>query len=238
MPRRNTPKLNLKQPAIPVTSSVAELEAWAERINDAYKLATEAIFEAGDLLLQAKADVGHGNWLPILDKLDFSRKWAERLMKVAKTPHLAKAPRGRLPAGVRVLEELSRLGAEDFEAGVESGEIHSEMTVADAREVRLIEVQFDEPRAPVREVRLVHAEDIPPRDPVRKRPAPPAVDRALRQVGKVFGELERAVLGLAWTKDLTIFGDQLAALVATEQRLAMAIAMLEQAVDPERKWDS
>ena len=121
--------------AVPV-SGLAELEAWADRINAAHQRATESIFETGALLIEAKAEVGHGNWLPLLDRLNFSRKWAERLMKITTNPNLSNTTRCRLPASLSALEELSRLDDESFAGALEDGTIRPDMDRGEVTQMR------------------------------------------------------------------------------------------------------
>ncbi len=38
------------------------VQAWAAKITAAWRKSLEAIFEVGDLLIAAKAEIGHGQW--------------------------------------------------------------------------------------------------------------------------------------------------------------------------------
>jgi hypothetical protein len=67
-----------------------ELEL-ANRIKQAYQRSIAStnqaiadIVECGRLFLEAKREVGHGNWLPLLEQAGISEDRAERYMKIAK----------------------------------------------------------------------------------------------------------------------------------------------------------
>jgi hypothetical protein len=82
---------NLNPPAI-VRSAEAPLDALAERINAAHEAAADSISRglvqakySGELLLQARARLPHGAWLPWLrDKTSVNERLAQRYMKIAR----------------------------------------------------------------------------------------------------------------------------------------------------------
>ena len=98
-------------PAVPtVVEPRQDVQHWAIRINSSYRQSVEAIIQTGKLLIEAKAAVDHGDWLPLVEQLDFSDKQAQRLMKIAHDPRIAKGTHGSLlPQSVRTLEEITRL---------------------------------------------------------------------------------------------------------------------------------
>ncbi|WP_131806211.1 hypothetical protein [Mycolicibacterium conceptionense] len=73
-------------------------------------------------MIAAKADVQHGEWLPMLKQIGISEAEASRLrsiaVKVSNLPSLE-----ALPTSVSALYELSRLPAEDIEDGIANGEL-------------------------------------------------------------------------------------------------------------------
>ena len=86
-------------PAAPtVVPTQQTLESLAGRITDTWNradqsatAAVEGWLEAGRLLNEAKAQVGHGGWKGFVETLDRAPKEAERLMKIAKDGRLTKS---------------------------------------------------------------------------------------------------------------------------------------------------
>jgi N6-adenosine-specific RNA methylase IME4 len=58
-------------------------EMWAARITAAWQRSAESILETGRLLIEAKAALPHGEWLPLLKLVGFPRRKAQRLMAIA-----------------------------------------------------------------------------------------------------------------------------------------------------------
>ncbi|MEC4904564.1 DUF3102 domain-containing protein [Mycobacteroides chelonae] len=96
--------------------------------------AVEGIVSAGRNLIAAKADVKHGEWLPMLKKIGISQQWANKLMLISENGAIANhANKSDLPAAITALYELSRLPPEDIEDGISSGVITPDMTIRDAK---------------------------------------------------------------------------------------------------------
>lgn len=113
---------------------VRSADEWAEVIKADLGRAVEGIVAAGRNLIKAKADVRHGEWLPMLKKIGISRQAAHQLMTLAENPAIANDRNcGHLPTAARALYELSRLPAEEIEAGIKSGAITPDMTIRDAK---------------------------------------------------------------------------------------------------------
>lgn len=107
---------------------------WAEVIRADLGRAVEGIVSAGKHLIAAKADVQHGEWLPLLREVGIDQSTARRLMSIGGNPAIAN--RGSchdFPAALRSLYELSRLAPEVIESGIEHGDIHPAMTIKDAK---------------------------------------------------------------------------------------------------------
>ena len=107
---------------------------WAEVIRADLGRAVEGIVSAGKHLIAAKADVKHGEWLPMLQEVGIDQSTARRLMSIGGNPAIAN--RGNchdFPAALRSLYELSRLDPEAIESGIEHGDIHPAMTIRDAK---------------------------------------------------------------------------------------------------------
>src|SRR5437899_2819269 len=65
------------------------MTAWSTKINTAWRRAVEDFFEAGDLLLAAKKELPHGEFLPMIRKfLLFGPRTAQRLMEIAESESL------------------------------------------------------------------------------------------------------------------------------------------------------
>ena len=91
----------------------------AERVRLASDAAEEAgrtnvekSIEAGHLLLQAKNDCPHGQWLPFLDRAGVKSRWAQILMRLARSG--AKYELVRICGGIRpTLDWLDKLTSAD-----------------------------------------------------------------------------------------------------------------------------
>src|SRR5690625_4403440 len=57
---------------------------WAEVIKDDLGRAVEGIVSAGKHLIAAKADVEHGEWLPMLKEIGINERVARRLMSIGQ----------------------------------------------------------------------------------------------------------------------------------------------------------
>lgn len=107
---------------------------WAEVIKGDLGRAVEGIVAAGRNLIAAKADVAHGEWLPMLEEIGISEAEASRLRSIAVAASNLPSLEG-LPKSVSALYELSRMDPDDIEAGVESGAISPKTTIKEAREL-------------------------------------------------------------------------------------------------------
>jgi hypothetical protein len=79
--------------ALPLWQSTVPVADRAQRIRDLVGVARTCIIEIGRELIAAKADVGHGAWLPWIEaEFGWSQDTAERYMQVARAfqiPHAA-----------------------------------------------------------------------------------------------------------------------------------------------------
>lgn len=114
---------------------VRDASEWVEVIKDDLGRAVEGIVSAGKHLIAAKADVNHGEWLPMLEEIGIDRQTAFRLMQIGSNTALANVGNYQhFPRAVRALSELSRMDPTDIEDGVESGRITPNMKIEDAKE--------------------------------------------------------------------------------------------------------
>ena len=144
---------------------LATAEEWAGAIGRARNKAVDSILEMGNLLIQAKAALEHGEFSrmftdsearvgrpPVADPLPFSRTTAAKFMAIATHPGLAKDAHARLlPSSWGTLYELTTLPADVLEAKLETGEINPTIQRKDIKrwkepepEPRDISDEFDE----------------------------------------------------------------------------------------------
>lgn len=69
----------------------ASPSVWAQAIKAAWRRGAQAIIETGRLLVEAKAALDHGQWLPMLEEAGFSRRKAQRLMEIASDERFSNA---------------------------------------------------------------------------------------------------------------------------------------------------
>lgn len=113
---------------------VRSADEWAAVIKADLSSAVQGIVAAGQHLARAKADVRHGEWLPMLKQIGISQSAAKRLMSIAANPAISNRPTlGDLPSSLVALAELSRLPADEIEAGIADGSITPDMTIANAK---------------------------------------------------------------------------------------------------------
>lgn len=103
--------------------------SWIERITAAWRSSLEGVLETGRLLIEAKAALAHGEFLPMIENdLPFGRRTAHRLMAIAQDSRLSNGTHAsHLPPSWYTLYELTKLPDEQFEAKLANGEIHPEM---------------------------------------------------------------------------------------------------------------
>jgi hypothetical protein len=126
-----------------VTTGVISLPAipsrrdWARQITEAWQQQVASIFEVGDMLVQAQAELRHGEWTAMVkNDLPFNRQTAFKLQKIASNQQLRNVSPGKLPAHWTLLYGLATLDADQFEAGISSGAINAGMARKDIRELR------------------------------------------------------------------------------------------------------
>lgn len=105
---------------------------WASIIRDDLSRAVEGIITAGQHLAEAKAEVSHGEWTPMLGGIGISRQHAHKLMQIGERFSNVSYV-SHLPSTMVALYELSQLDPEGIEHGVEDGDIHPDMTTQDAK---------------------------------------------------------------------------------------------------------
>lgn len=98
----------------------------------------EAVFQVGRELLQAKQALPHGEFQKMVEReLPFSNQTARCYMSIATCHHFKNASIASvLPSSWYTLSVLQRLDLSTFNAAVQAGKIHPEMTRADAEALR------------------------------------------------------------------------------------------------------
>jgi hypothetical protein len=97
---------------------------WIDRINAAWRKAATAYIDIGNMLIESKDAVKHGEWIDLLGKLDFDKRTAQKLMEIARDERLSKASTlTLLPQHWTTLYELTRLGDDEFERALSVGGI-------------------------------------------------------------------------------------------------------------------
>lgn len=95
-----------------LSNSLADLAERAKEAHSAYTLAdqtsAEKAIEAGHLLLEAKAECRHGEWLPFLNRAGLAERKAQRFMALARSglKPSAVSDLGGITAALRWLQDL------------------------------------------------------------------------------------------------------------------------------------
>jgi hypothetical protein len=119
-----------------VTDIEPMVEAWADKIRTHLEAAeryarqtVQEIVAAGQALVDAKAALGHGSWLPLLDQVGVKPRMAQLFMAVARNPVTSDAQRvSYLPAAIGTLAVLARLDEDELIEAIENGELGPETT--------------------------------------------------------------------------------------------------------------
>lgn len=108
---------------------------WADRVRGHLARTIEGIVAAGRDLAAAKADLPHGQWLPMLAEAGINERSARMLMGAAENVVLANPCNARvLPAGdYTMLYHLSRLPEAELQAAIDAGEVTVGGSVPSAR---------------------------------------------------------------------------------------------------------
>jgi hypothetical protein len=129
----------IKVTKLPNTRSRAD---WAALISCAWREQLPSIFETGNLLEAAKAELLHGEWELMFknNEAPFSKRMGNMLIKIADDERLRNGKHAsHLPVHWSILHELTKLTAAQFENGIASGAINPNMQRKDVRKLRGIE---------------------------------------------------------------------------------------------------
>jgi hypothetical protein len=119
----------LKNSNVAIAISVQRTaEDWRRIIADDLSRAVEGIVAAGRHLQEAKDELPHGEFGPLLESLRLHERTAQRLMKIAANEILANPTHGsHLPISWRTLSELAALPPKLLEAKIADGTITPEI---------------------------------------------------------------------------------------------------------------
>jgi ParB family chromosome partitioning protein len=119
-------------------------EYYAKRIGEEYRRTQESAAMIGRLLIEAKADLPHGEWGRLTGEeapdgaglLPFSARVAQMFMAIARDRRIGNPNHGSdlvLPVSWRTQYELTKLNDEEWERGLNLGVIHPEMERQDIK---------------------------------------------------------------------------------------------------------
>jgi hypothetical protein len=111
---------------------------WAKRIHGSWQKAVESIIETGKLLLEAKADLPHGEFTNMInERLPFGPRTAEMLMKVAEHPVISDPNQWfAFPPSWRTLSELALLPPKIVKERIADHTINPEMRRIDVARLK------------------------------------------------------------------------------------------------------
>jgi hypothetical protein len=118
----------------------SEARVWAARISECWRSSVESIIRAGRLLLDAKADLPHGEFGAMCARdLPFSERTAQRLMAIAEDKRLSNPTHvSLLPASWGTLAELTKLSDDEFSSALKQKIISPDMVRADVEQIRAL----------------------------------------------------------------------------------------------------
>lgn len=110
------------------------VEEAATYVREAMGSAVEAVVEVGRRLREMKEKVGHGNWLPLVDRLPISERTARRFIQIASHPDLQIGHSvSDLPPSYGTLSVLAALPPGGIARLVADGSVTPETTRAEAQ---------------------------------------------------------------------------------------------------------
>ncbi len=119
-----------------IISSDKELAEWKTRIESAWQKSVQSVIEVGNLVKQAKQQLGVSYSL-LEAELPFSSTVAAFLIKIAENPVLSNPSyHSRLPNGYNTLYYLASVDEKKLVQQIENGEITPNFTLASAKLLR------------------------------------------------------------------------------------------------------
>ena len=126
----------------------AQADLWAGRVRASIGKTFTQVLETGKILLQAQAELPHGQWLPMLKKAGLKPRTAQVWMAVACDRRFANAsPDSLLPPCVTTLYWISRLPEDLYRELLADGTIHPTVSRAAIKAIiRTLAQKADEER--------------------------------------------------------------------------------------------
>jgi N6-adenosine-specific RNA methylase IME4 len=111
---------------------------WPERIAAKWRESVESVIAAGNLIIEAKAALSHGEFESMIEgALPFGASTARRLIAIAKDPRISnRAHVHVLPAAWGTLYELTKLDDDQFSSGIADGTIRPDLERAEVTALR------------------------------------------------------------------------------------------------------
>lgn len=112
-----------------VPASLKTVADYTAAITESWQRSVEAIMETGRLLVQAKASLAHGEFLPMIESaLPFGARYAQLIMAVAQDERLQiRSTASLLPPSPATLYELTKLDDQSLSKALERGVIRPDM---------------------------------------------------------------------------------------------------------------
>ena len=119
------------QELISVQSLDLDQKKWVEKLCKARQVGVRAILDIGQKLIDAKAELDHGRWLPVLKAAGYSERMAELFMKVARHTVLSDLKNiASLPPSISTLAALADFNSETLTGHIKSGDVSPQTTRA------------------------------------------------------------------------------------------------------------
>ena len=123
----------------PIEAEVCDdWELYARKINAAHGRSVSSVIEVGRLLIEAKEELDHGDFLRLFrgGTLPFGEDTAERLMRIAGNKILSNSANSRiLPTSWTTLFELAKLPIRNLQEAIQDGKVHPGMRRQDVKKL-------------------------------------------------------------------------------------------------------
>jgi N6-adenosine-specific RNA methylase IME4 len=126
----------------------AQEDLWAGRVRASMRKTFTGVLETGKILVQAQAELPHGQWLPMLKKAGLHPRTAQVWMAVACNRRFANAnPDSLLPPCATTLNLISRLPEDVYQGLLADGTINPTVSRAAIKaNIRMLAQKADEER--------------------------------------------------------------------------------------------
>jgi len=161
----------MKPRALHALKNMRSPEEFAKIIRGKWQDNVSNVFDVCRWLETAKEELGGAGFVTLYrDELKWSKQMVSHLLKIAECEFLQEVHPGVLPAHWTMLYVLSRLTAEQFQEGIDTGVIHAGM---ERKDIKALKPSKEKPKA----------------QPRRKPPSIPPFDRCVMEVRSLVVEL-------------------------------------------------